>query len=61
MLKIDPTITTIGLAGVIAIAGGFGINALAARTSQDAAYVSSTAQRANAAVVAVGGIRHWPR
>ena len=41
MLKIDPAITTIGLAAVMAIAGGFGINALAARTSQDTAYAQA--------------------
>lgn len=43
MLKIDPAITTIGLAAVMAIAGGFGINALAARTSQDTAYAQTAA------------------
>ncbi|MEQ1652339.1 MAG: efflux RND transporter periplasmic adaptor subunit [Hyphomicrobium sp.] len=43
MLKIDPTVTTIALAGVIAIAGGFGINALAARSGQDVEYVSGAA------------------
>jgi HlyD family secretion protein len=49
MLKIDPTIATIGLAGVIAIAGGFGINALAARSSADAPYVSGAAYADTAA------------
>jgi HlyD family secretion protein len=43
MLRIDPTVATIGLAAAIAIAGGFGINALAARSNIDAAYVSSAA------------------
>jgi HlyD family secretion protein len=43
MLRIDPTIATIGLAGVIAIAGGFGINALAARSNADSAIVSGPA------------------
>jgi HlyD family secretion protein len=43
MLKIDPTIATIGLAGILAIAGGFGINALAARSNADAPYVSGAA------------------
>lgn len=41
MLKIDPAITTIGLAAVMAIAGGFGINALAARPGNDTAYAQS--------------------
>jgi HlyD family secretion protein len=43
MLKIDPTIATIGLAGVIAIAGGFGINALAARSNAQTSFVSGPA------------------
>lgn len=41
MLKIDQTVATIGLAGVIAIAGSFGLNALAARHGDGVAYVSS--------------------
>jgi HlyD family secretion protein len=41
MLKIEPAITTIGLAAIIAIAGGFGINALAARSSHDQAYAEA--------------------
>ena len=43
MLKIDSTIATIGLAGILAIAGGFGINALASRAGHDTAYVSGSA------------------
>ena len=40
MLKIDSTVATIGLAGVIAIAGSFALNALAFR-GDHVAYVSS--------------------
>lgn len=43
MLKIDPTVSTIALAGMIAIAGGFGINALAERHNNTAGYVTGSA------------------
>ena len=43
MLKIDPTVTTIGLAGLLAIVCGFGINALASRVSLEQAYLTSSA------------------
>ena len=49
MLKIDPTVTTIALAGLVAIAGGFGMNSLAARSGPDAAYLSGTAHADTAA------------
>ena len=43
MLKIDPSVATISLAAAIAIAGGFGINALAARSNAATAIVSGPA------------------
>lgn len=48
MLKIDSTVATIGLAGVIAIAGSFALNALAFSGGHSAAYVSSAQAQAAA-------------
>ncbi|HPG88140.1 MAG TPA: biotin/lipoyl-binding protein, partial [Hyphomicrobium sp.] len=41
MLKIDSTIATIGLAGVMAIAGSIALNGLAPRAGGNVAYMSS--------------------
>ncbi|NOT70716.1 MAG: HlyD family efflux transporter periplasmic adaptor subunit [Hyphomicrobium sp.] len=56
MLKIDPAITTIGLAAVMAIAGGFAINALAARPGNDVAYAQSAAAAPQWAASATGRV-----
>ena len=55
MLKLDPTFTTIGLAGILAIAGGFGINALVSRAGTEQAYLSSSAH----AEVASSQTQQW--
>lgn len=54
--KIDPTVATIGLAAVLAIAGGFGINALAARTSPDVAFAQTSPSVAQWAASATGRV-----
>ena len=51
MLKIDSTIATIGLAGILAIAGGFGLNALASRAGHETTYVSGSAMAQTSAAV----------
>jgi HlyD family secretion protein len=49
MLKIDSTVATIGLAGILAIAGGFGLNALGSRAGDSASYISGSAMAQAAA------------
>jgi HlyD family secretion protein len=43
MHKIDPTVATIGLAGIIAIAGGFALNAMAVRSNAQTAFIAGAA------------------
>ena len=43
MLKIDPTVTTIAVAGILAIAAGFGINAMATRAGTGVAEIAGAA------------------
>ncbi len=47
--KIDPSITAIAVAGLLAISGGFGLNALAARNSaSNASYIANAQAQSNA-------------
>jgi HlyD family secretion protein len=48
MLKIDPTVRTIGLAAMIAIAGGFGINVVSTRG--ESPFLADTARAQSAAM-----------
>ena len=41
--KIDPAVATIGLAAIVAVAGGFGINSMAQRSNADTAFLSGAA------------------
>ena len=43
MLKIDPTVSTIGIAGILAIAIGFGVNALTARNTGEMSQLAGAA------------------